>query len=187
MASNHNNPLCSAAIVHFGRYWKTTTIRSLPSFIPHDVSFFLCVYLYFCSLCPGLNNVIRDITKTLFQLYGIGGNVYGIQGGYKGFYDPELPPLSLTPGLVENIHHEGGTVLGSSRGGFDLDKIIAFLKERRISQLYIIGGDGTHRGAFKIHEGCMEAGLNVAVAGIPKTIDNDVDYIDKVCVTCRTW
>lgn len=37
---------------------------------------------------------------------------------------------------------------------------------------------GTHRGAFRIHEGCMERGLNVSVAGIPKTIDNDVDHID---------
>ena len=44
----------------------------------------------------------------------------------------------------------------SSRGGFDLDKIIAFLKKNDICQLYVIGGDGTHRGAFRIHEGCME-------------------------------
>jgi 6-phosphofructokinase 1 len=129
------------------------------------------------GLCPGLNNVIREITKTLHQLYGICGTVYGIQGGYKGFYDTatHLQPVVLTPELVENIHHEGGTVLGSSRGGFDLDKILDFVHERNISQLYVIGGDGTHRGAFRIHEGCMERGYNVAVAGIPKTIDNDVD------------
>jgi 6-phosphofructokinase 1 len=132
------------------------------------------------GLCPGLNNVIREITNTLHQIYGIGGRVYGIQGGFRGFYDPSphLRPLILTPELVEGIHHEGGTVLGSSRGGFDLDKIIKFLREKRVNQLYVIGGDGTHRGAFRIHEGCMEHGLNVAVAGIPKTIDNDVDYID---------
>ena len=132
------------------------------------------------GLCPGLNNVIREITKTLHQLYGIDGNVYGIQGGYRGFYDPapHLQPIILTPELVENIHHEGGTVLGSSRGGFDLDKILKFLRDRKVNQLYVIGGDGTHRGAFRIHEGCMERGMNVAVAGIPKTIDNDVDYID---------
>jgi 6-phosphofructokinase 1 len=69
-------------------------------------------------------------------------------------------------------------VLGSSRGGFELEKILNFLRDKKISQLYVIGGDGTHRGAFAIHEGCMERGFNVAVAGIPKTIDNDVDYID---------
>jgi 6-phosphofructokinase 1 len=101
-------------------------------------------------------------------------------GGFNGFHDkdPRMQPVLLTPELVEDIHHEGGTVLGSSRGGFDLEKIIAFLNEKKINQLYVIGGDGTHRGAFLIHEGCMERGMNVAVAGIPKTIDNDVDYID---------
>lgn len=130
------------------------------------------------GLCPGLNNVIREITKTLHQIYGIGGKVYGIQGGFCGFHDPAYSPVILTPAMVESIHHSGGTVLGSSRGGFDLDKILAFLKDKKINNLYVIGGDGTHRGAFRIHEGCMEHGMNVSVAGIPKTIDNDVDYID---------
>ncbi|CAB9518141.1 phosphofructokinase 5, chloroplastic [Seminavis robusta] len=132
------------------------------------------------GLCPGLNNCIREITKTLHQLYGIGGKVYGIQAGYHGFSatEPHMQPLELTPELVEDIHHSGGTVLGSSRGGFDLEAILAFLKKYDVNQLYVIGGDGTHRGAFRIHEGCMEHGLNVAVAGIPKTIDNDIDHID---------
>ena len=133
------------------------------------------------GLCPGLNNVIREITKTLYQIYGIGGKVYGVQGGYNGFHvgaSEHMQPVLLTPEVVEEIHHQGGTALGSSRGGFDLDKILEFLRVYDIQQLYVIGGDGTHRGAFRIHEGCMEAGMNVAVAGIPKTIDNDVDYID---------
>jgi len=131
------------------------------------------------GLCPGLNNVIREITNSLHKLYGIKGKVYGIQGGFRGFWeDSNLQPIVLDPDNVENIHHQGGTVLGSSRGGFDLDKILNFLMKKKISHLYVIGGDGTHRGAFRIHEGCMEKGYNVSVAGIPKTIDNDVDYID---------
>lgn len=131
------------------------------------------------GLCPGLNNVVREVTNALYHLYNIQGTVFGIRGGYKGFYDPELPPIKLTPSFVENIHHEGGTVLTSSRGGFDLDKIINFIKKYNIKQLFVIGGDGTHRGAYRIHEGCLENGINVSVAGIPKTIDNDVDYIDR--------
>lgn len=107
------------------------------------------------GLCPGLNNVVREITNTLFHLYDIKGKVWGICGGYKGFHDPATPPVELTPEFVENIHHHGGTVLGSSRGGFDLDKILAFIKKFKISQLYVIGGDGTHRGAFMVHEECM--------------------------------
>lgn len=131
------------------------------------------------GLCPGLNNVIREITNSLIFTYGIKGKVWGIRGGYKGFYDPSFPPIELTTELVENIHHTGGTMLGSSRGGFDIDKIIAFIQKMSIKQLYVIGGDGTHRGAYIIHEECMKRRLNVAVAGIPKTIDNDVDHIDR--------
>lgn len=130
------------------------------------------------GLCPGLNNVIRELVHSLTYLYGA-KTVYGITGGFHGFHSDEYTPVVLTNELVENIHHEGGTVLRSARGGFDVDKILAFLRERDVSQLYVIGGDGTHRGAYAISRACVDAGLNVAVAGIPKTIDNDVDYIDR--------
>jgi len=73
----------------------------------------------------------------------------------------------------------GGTILASSRGGFDIEKIMAFLIKHNINQLYVIGGDGTHRGAHLISEECLKRELNIAVAGIPKTIDNDLDLIDK--------
>jgi len=109
--------------------------RKLLHFDPKEVN----AAIVTCGgLCPGLNNVIREITKTLHQIYGIGGTVYGIQGGFRGFHDPSptIQPLILTPELVENIHHEGGTVLGSSRGGFDLEKIIHFIQAKKISQLY---------------------------------------------------
>ena len=93
----------------------------------------------------------------LIQIYGIGGKVYGIRGGYAGFYDEKLmPPVELTPDVVDNIHHWGGTFLGSSRGGFDREKILKFIHDYKISQVYVIGGDGTHRGAFQVHQGCME-------------------------------
>lgn len=109
------------------------------------------------GLCPGLNNVVRAVVNTLYSAYGIDGKVWGIQGGYRGFWDfDNYHPVELTPELVANIHHEGGTVLGSSRGGFDLEKILEFLKSKKITCLFVIGGDGTHRGAFRIHEGCME-------------------------------
>jgi 6-phosphofructokinase 1 len=131
------------------------------------------------GLCPGLNNVIRELTHSLHYLYGA-NKVYGITGGFHGFYKADYQPILLTNELVENIHHDGGTVLRSSRGGFDIDKILQFLRDYDIQQLYIIGGDGTHRGAYAIHQACVDAGdLNVSVAGIPKTIDNDVDFIDR--------
>ena len=102
------------------------------------------------GLCPGLNNVVRAVVNTLHSAYGIGGKVWGIQGGFRGFWDfDNYRPVQLTPELVANIHHEGGTVLGSSRGGFDLEKILHFLKTKKITCLFVIGGDGTHRGAFR--------------------------------------
>ncbi|RLN14452.1 hypothetical protein BBJ28_00002729 [Nothophytophthora sp. Chile5] len=135
------------------------------------------------GLCPGLNNVVRDITLALWNLYGV-REIYGIRMGFAGFFnwtsmDQKEAPVMLTPKTVENIHHHGGTILGSNRGGFELDKIMNFLVTHEVSQVYVIGGDGTHRAANKISEECRQRKLPIAVAGIPKTIDNDVDLLDR--------
>jgi 6-phosphofructokinase 1 len=124
--------------------------------------------------------VVREITHSLYYLYGA-QKVYGIVGGFNGFHkDSEYyPPVHLTNDFVERIHHEGGTVLKSARGGFDVEAILTFLVEHNIQHLYVVGGDGTHRAAYKIHQACMQNDMNVAVAGIPKTIDNDIDFIDR--------
>lgn len=132
------------------------------------------------GLCPGLNNVIRELVHSLYYLYGA-KNVWGVKGGFNGFNDngnPDYDPVLLTNEMVESIHHEGGTILRSSRGGFDIDKIITFLQKHDICQLYVIGGDGTHRGAYAIHQACMERSLNIAVAGIPKVSDCDWLRVD---------
>lgn len=131
------------------------------------------------GLCPGLNNVIRELTHSLYYLYGV-NQVWGITGGFRGFHDFEnYEPVLLTNELVADIHHGGGTVLRSARGGLDIDRTLQFLRNREISQLFVIGGDGTHRGAYAIHRACQDSDMNVAVACIPKTIDNDIDYIDR--------
>jgi len=131
------------------------------------------------GLCPGLNNVIRELTQSLYYLYNVSG-VVGIRGGYHGFNEKSgFDAMELTPEIVHACHHEGGTILASSRGGFDLEIILAYLKDNCIDQLYVIGGDGTHRGANKIARACIERDMNVSVVGIPKTIDNDVDIIDR--------
>ncbi len=131
------------------------------------------------GLSPGINNVIRELTHSLCSAYGA-NQVWGIRGGFRGFLGlKDFEPILLTNEFVEDIHHEGGTVLRSGRGGFDIEKIVCFLQEKDISQLYVIGGDGTHRAILSIHEECMKQNLNVSLVGIPKTIDNDVDYIDR--------
>ncbi|XAR67078.1 6-phosphofructokinase [Bertholletia excelsa] len=128
------------------------------------------------GLCPGLNTVIRELVCGLYHMYGV-KKVIGIDGGYKGFYSRNTIPL--TPKIVNHIHKRGGTILGTSRGGHNTVKIVDSIQDRRINQVYIIGGDGTQRGASAIYQEIRRRGLKVAVVGIPKTIDNDIPVIDK--------
>uniref|UniRef100_A0A6S8AZM4 Phosphofructokinase domain-containing protein n=1 Tax=Aplanochytrium stocchinoi TaxID=215587 RepID=A0A6S8AZM4_9STRA len=132
------------------------------------------------GLCPGLNNVIREIVKTLYDIYDI-EKVYGFRGGYGGIYG--MKPLELSLDLVSDIHLKGGTILSSNRGGFDSEKILVKLKELGVNQLYLIGGDGTMRGANALYKASLEenkrSGYVLSVAGVPKTIDNDIDLVDR--------
>ncbi len=106
--------------------------------------------------------------------------VYGIQWGYKGFYsNTDKNWVKLTPATVKNIHKAGGTILGSSRGGFDKDKILNEIQNRGVNQVYIIGGDGTHRGINELIKRAMERRMIISFVGIPKTIDNDIPLIDS--------
>jgi len=131
------------------------------------------------GICPGLNVVIRELYMTLKFNYQV-ENVYGIKYGYAGIYDdPKNTWIHLNTDLVKHIHKFGGTILGSSRGGFDLDKIMEALIKQKIDMLFIIGGDGTHRGIQKIAEEAIKRKLKMSVCGIPKTIDNDIPVIDR--------
>jgi 6-phosphofructokinase 1 len=119
--------------------------------------------------------VIRELVNCLYNTYGV-SEVWGIPYGYLGFYSRDW--ILYTPKMVGNIHHLGGTVLGSSRGGFDRKKIVDALVEKNISQVYAIGGDGTHRGAQEIFAEISERKLKIAIGCVPKTIDNDFQLID---------
>ncbi|KAH0896591.1 hypothetical protein HID58_046159 [Brassica napus] len=128
------------------------------------------------GLCPGLNTVIREIVSSLSCMYSV-NRILGIDGGYRGFYAKNTIPLDSK--VVNDIHKRGGTILGTSRGGHDTAKIVDSILDRGINQVYIIGGDGTQRGASVIFEEIRRRGLKVAVVGIPKTIDNDIPVIDR--------
>lgn len=129
------------------------------------------------GLCPGLNVVIREIVMTLYYNYSV-SEIYGIFGGYRGFYSKECIK-KLTPNDVANIHSTGGTLLKTSRGGWDLEKIVNSLEKNGFNQLYVVGGDGTHRGIKVLVDEIDRRGLPIFIAGIPKTIDNDIPIIDK--------
>ncbi|MCE9629863.1 MAG: ATP-dependent 6-phosphofructokinase, partial [Planctomycetia bacterium] len=131
------------------------------------------------GLCPGINNVIRGLVMELTFHYGV-HRIHGFKNGYQGFIARHgHNVVDLTPELVSNIDEDGGTILGTSRGGQDAQEVVDCLERMNISALFVIGGDGTLRGAMQIATVAAERGLRLAVVGIPKTIDNDIPYIDQ--------
>jgi 6-phosphofructokinase 1 len=131
------------------------------------------------GLCPGLNNVVRGLVLELNHGYGV-RNIVGFRYGYEGLvprYGHE--PLALTPESVAEIHHEGGTVLGTSRGDQNPAEMADRLVELGIGVLFVVGGDGTCRGAMTLVAELKKRELAIGVIGIPKTIDNDIHFIDR--------
>jgi 6-phosphofructokinase 1 len=143
-----------------------------------DPSTLRCGIVTCGGLCPGLNDVIRSIVFCLHEKYGI-AKVYGFRFGYAGLVNRSaLTPIELTTRRVSQIHEVGGTVLGSSRGPQPVDDMVDTLERLGIQLLFTIGGDGTLRGAHSIVEEIRRRELNIAVVGVPKTIDNDISFID---------
>jgi len=131
------------------------------------------------GLCPGLNNVIKGLVQVLWFDYGV-RNIFGIPYGYRGL-NPAYgyPPITLNPDVVDSIQEDGGTILGSSRGMQDPGTMVDTLMRLNINVLFCIGGDGTLRGAHAIAEEIKKRRQPISVIGIPKTIDNDLNLIDK--------
>lgn len=129
------------------------------------------------GLCPGLNDVIRQIVLTL-EIYGV-KKIVGIPHGYQGFSDKGLTEILLSRRVVENIHLSGGSVLGVSRGGPQVSEIVDKLQDNGVNMLFVLGGNGTHAGANEIHNECRRRKMKMSVVGVPKTIDNDILHMDK--------
>ena len=131
------------------------------------------------GLCPGLNNVIKGLVQVLWFDYGV-RNIFGIPYGYRGL-NPAYgySPIILDPDVVDAIQEDGGTILGSSRGNQDAKVMVDTLMRLNINVLFCIGGDGTLRGAHDIAEEIKKRHQPISVIGIPKTIDNDLNLIDR--------
>ncbi len=125
--------------------------------------------------CPGLNAVIRAVTKSLIVQYG--AEVVGFEDGFEGLVEERMRPLTYKD--VSGILTRGGTILGTSnkanpfqyfkRGSADVSaQVVKMCRTIGIDSLIAIGGDGTMSIAHQF----QEAGLNVV--GVPKTIDNDL-------------
>jgi 6-phosphofructokinase 1 len=139
-----------------------------------------CAGVVTCGgLSPGINNVIRSLFLQLYHGYGV-RNILGFRGGYVGL-DPARgrEPLALTLEIVEDIHKQGGTILGTSRGPVDTTVAVDHLIRRDVNLLFTIGGDGTQRGSWELFQESRRRGHALSVVGVPKTIDNDVPFVSR--------
>ncbi|MDY0191169.1 MAG: ATP-dependent 6-phosphofructokinase [Desulfuromonas sp.] len=131
------------------------------------------------GLCPGINNVIRAVVMSLYHHYGV-RRILGFRYGFKGLVKRNgYPPVPLTPEAVNNISELGGTILASSRGPEDAAEMVDYLEELGIGILFAIGGDGTLKGAGALAAEVKRRGLALSVIAIPKTIDNDISFVNK--------
>ena len=160
--------------------------HSLPSFekagprqkLFHDPHHSRAAIVTCGGLCPGINDVIKALVRVLHHDYGV-ENVYGIRYGYRGLSRRHQQSVILDPARVDNIHEQGGTILGSSRGSQDIGEMVETLQDMNVNLLFTIGGDGTLRGAGAIAAEARRRGLPLSVVGIPKTIDNDLSFTDR--------
>jgi 6-phosphofructokinase 1 len=161
--------------------------KNVPAFVAagprkklyHDATWTRAAIVTCGGLCPGLNDVIKALVNTLYYTYKV-DNIFGIQYGYSGLIPSNgLKPIVLNPDIVDGIHTTGGSILGSSRGRQDTEEIVRTLDRLNINILFTIGGDGTQRGAHDIATELKKRNLPVSVIGIPKTIDNDLSFMDK--------
>lgn len=144
-----------------------------------DTSKLNCAIVTCGGLCPGLNAIIRSVVLELHYNYEV-RKIFGIRYGLQGFipsYGHEFMPL--TPASVTEIHAQGGSVLGSSRGPQDMNAIVDCLETNNINMLFVVGGDGTLTAAHLIAKKILERSLKISVVGIPKTIDNDIYMLDR--------
>lgn len=167
---------------HF--YETNTPVPSLEAAGPretifHDPAWTRAGIVTCGGLCPGLNSVIKGLVQTLWFDYGV-RNIFGIPYGYRGL-NPKYgySPKVLNPDVVDAIQEDGGTILGSSRGNQDAAVMVDTLMRLNINVLFCIGGDGTLRGAHDIAEEVKKRKQPISVIGIPKTIDNDLNLIDR--------
>jgi 6-phosphofructokinase 1 len=131
------------------------------------------------GLCPGINSVIRSLVLELHFAYGV-QSILGFRYGYEGL-NKELgaEPVVLTPSDVTGIHLSGGSSLGLGRGAQAAPSMVARLRELKIDMLFAVGGDGTLSGAHAIAVEAQQQGLSLAVVGVPKTVDNDIPFVDR--------
>ncbi len=122
---------------------------------------------------PGQNAAIRAVARTAFQH---NYEVMGVENGFKGFLKEEL--FVMDRSSVSGILPLGGTILGTSVGNpfekkEELEKLKKIFDKYTLTALVVIGGFSYMKIASQLTQ------EDIAVVGIPATIDNDIPYTDK--------
>lgn len=166
-------------IILSGKHLPSLESAGPREMIFHDPAWTRAAIVTCGGLCPGLNNVIKGLVQVLWFDYGV-QNIFGIPYGYRGL-NPSYghPPIVLTPEIVDAIQEDGGTILGSSRGNQEVSTMVDTLMRLNINMLFCIGGDGTLRGAREIDAEIKRRKQPISIIGIPKTIDNDLNLVDR--------
>ena len=128
------------------------------------------------GLCPGLNTVTQELFRCLRSQYGV-GRVLGALGGYAGLAEGHW--LEMDEGSAASLYRTGGTVLGTSRGKRDAAAMADSLEAAGVDVLFVVGGDGTIRGASLLCDELARRASPISVAVVPKTIDNDIPLVDR--------
>lgn len=121
---------------------------------------------------PGMNPAIRGVVRTAL---GMDMEVIGVERGYQGLLEADFHPLTLRE--IGGILGRGGTILQSARteefkSESGRRRALHNLNGSGIDGLIIIGGNGTHQGAYALSR------MGFPIVTIPSTIDNDLCYTD---------
>ena len=147
--------------------------------IYHDPSKLKCGIITCGGLCPGLNDVIRAMVLSLIHHYGV-QSIFGFRYGYEGLSSlHQHSPLELTVENVEDIHTSGSSILGVSEGIQDVTDMVNTLERMNVGVLFVIGGEKTLQGAMAISKEIARRAVKIGVIGIPKTIDNDISFVQQ--------
>ncbi|GMH33011.1 hypothetical protein BSKO_00845 [Bryopsis sp. KO-2023] len=131
------------------------------------------------GVCPGINVVVHNIVKML-HTYGVPEDqVLGIQYGFKGLLDRSLSPVLLTSDFIQGIQNEGGSILGTSRQSGNVEAIVKRLKLWELDMLFVVGGRDGNKMVAEIERECKQQGLDCAVVGVPKSMDNSILIVDR--------
>jgi phosphofructokinase-like protein len=123
--------------------------------------------------CPGLNAVIRAVTRRCLTR---GNDVVGVRDGWRGLVDGRF--MELGPREISGILPRGGTILGTTRtnpfkSDDGVERVLANFESAGLTALVAIGGEDTLGVAAQLH-----AEHDLPVVGVPKTIDNDLSATD---------